>query len=169
MTTHSEGPHPASSAAPEHDVAGPFALQLLRLSEVTSAPGRGIVPNVSAHSGASPLLYRLDEQPVEQISPLIGRQYLNSLRATFCKWTMKKGATVALHHHAYEQITWFVTGAADVYSQGQKFSMNAGDVLIIPPNTPHEFIFTEDTIDIDIFSPHRQDWIDGTADLHRYA
>jgi hypothetical protein len=35
--------------------------------------------------------------------------------------------------------------------------------MIIPPNVPHEFIYTEDTIDIDIFAPGRQDWIDGTA------
>jgi quercetin dioxygenase-like cupin family protein len=41
--------------------------------------------------------------------------------------------------------------------------MKAGDVMIIPPNVPHEFIYTEDTIDIDIFAPGRQDWIDGTA------
>lgn len=41
--------------------------------------------------------------------------------------------------------------------------MKAGDVMIIPPNVPHEFIYTEDTIDIDIFAPGRRDWIDGTA------
>lgn len=41
--------------------------------------------------------------------------------------------------------------------------MRAGDIMIIPPNVPHEFRFTQDTIDIDIFSPQRQDWIDGTA------
>ena len=39
--------------------------------------------------------------------------------------------------------------------------MTAGMVLIIPPNTPHEFVCTEDTIDIDFFAPQRQDWIDG--------
>jgi quercetin dioxygenase-like cupin family protein len=42
--------------------------------------------------------------------------------------------------------------------------MHAGDIMIIPPNVPHEFRFTQDTIDIDIFSPQRQDWMDGTAD-----
>ena len=41
--------------------------------------------------------------------------------------------------------------------------MRAGDIMIIPPNVPHEFWFTQDTIDIDIFSPQRQDWMDGTA------
>jgi hypothetical protein len=39
----------------------------------------------------------------------------------------------------------------------------AGDIMIIPPNVPHEFTYLEDTIDIDIFAPGRQDWLDGTA------
>ncbi len=46
--------------------------------------------------------------------------------------------------------------------------MKAGDIMIIPPNGPHEFIFVADTIDIDIFALGRQDWIDGTANyLHQ--
>ena len=44
--------------------------------------------------------------------------------------------------------------------------MRAGDVMIIRPNVPHEFRFVEDTIDIDIFQPQRQDWIDGTASYY---
>jgi quercetin dioxygenase-like cupin family protein len=38
--------------------------------------------------------------------------------------------------------------------------------MIIPPNVPHEFVFTEDTVDIDIFPPGRQDWLDGTASYY---
>jgi mannose-6-phosphate isomerase-like protein (cupin superfamily) len=72
-------------------------------------------------------------------------------------------ATKAAGDHMNEQITWITEGVAEVYSQGQKFIMKAGDIMVIPPNVPHEFIFTEDTIDIDIFAPGRQDWLDGTA------
>jgi ribosomal protein L16 Arg81 hydroxylase len=53
---------------------------------------------------------------------------------------------------------------SEVYSQGKKYVMHAGDIMIIPPNVPHEFRFIQDTIDIDIFSPRRQDWMEGTAD-----
>jgi quercetin dioxygenase-like cupin family protein len=83
---------------------------------------------------------------------------------TFSKWIMKKGAVMPLHHHANEQITWITQGETEVYSQGKKYVMHAGDIMIIPPNVPHEFRFTQDTIDIDIFSPQRQDWMEGTAD-----
>jgi quercetin dioxygenase-like cupin family protein len=134
--------------------------------DVTDAPGHGVLPTVSAHLAALPSLYRLDAQPVEQMSPLIQRQYLHGAQSTFVKWTVKKGAMVPLHHHVNEQITWITQGEAEVYSQGRRYVMRAGDIMIIPPNVPHEFRFTQDTIDIDIFSPQRQDWIDGTADYY---
>jgi quercetin dioxygenase-like cupin family protein len=130
---------------------------------VTDAPGRGIDPNISGHIAALPHLYELDAQPIEDMSPLISRQYLHGAHSTFVKWRMKKGAVVPLHHHINEQVTWITEGACEVYSQGRKYLLRAGSLLIIPPNVPHEFHFTEDTIDIDIFSPQRQDWIDGTA------
>jgi len=133
------------------------------LAQVSDAPGRGILPNVSLHTAAVPQLYELDAQPMEQLSALLQRQYLAGSNATFVKWTAKKGAVVPLHHHANEQITWITEGAAEVYSQGRKYLMKAGDIMVIPANVPHEFVFTEDTIDIDIFAPGRQDWLDGTA------
>lgn len=127
------------------------------------APGRGEQPTLTPHSAQAPALYALEAQPVEQLSPLIARQYLHGGQTTFVRWTFKAGAVVPLHHHASEQITWITKGRAEVYSGGHKYVMQAGDVMIIPPNVPHEFVFTEDTIDIDIFAPQRQDWIDGAA------
>jgi quercetin dioxygenase-like cupin family protein len=55
---------------------------------------------------------------------------------------VKKGGTFALHHHAYEQITWITEGRCEVYSQGKLFVMTTGTILIIPPNVPHEFVCT---------------------------
>jgi len=66
------------------------------------------------------------------------------------------------HHHVNEQITWIAQGAAEVYSQKQEYIMNAGDVMIIPPNVPHGFVFVENAMEIDIFAPCRQDWFDAT-------
>ena len=133
------------------------------LSQIFDAPGRGMLPNISPHSAVTPQLYGLDAQPIEQITELLQRQYLSGHNATFVKWTAKKGAFVPVHHHINEQITWITQGAAEAYSQGRKYIMKAGDIMIIPPNIPHEFMFPEDTIDIDIFIPARQDWADGTT------
>ncbi len=135
-------------------------------AQISDAPGRGVLPLISGHLAASASLYHLDAQPIEQVGPLIYRQYLHGAQSTFVKWTMKKGAVVPVHHHVNEQITWITAGEAEVYSQGKKYVMRAGDLMIIPPNVPHEFHFTEDTIDIDIFTPQRQDWMEGTANYY---
>jgi quercetin dioxygenase-like cupin family protein len=136
-------------------------------SQIEDAPGRGILPGVSLHLAGTAQLFRLDAQPSEQLNELLARQYLQGTNATFVKWTAKKGGVVPLHHHINEQITWITEGLAEVWSQGRKYVMNAGDILIIPPNVPHEFSFLEDTIDIDIFAPGRQDWLDGTATYYQ--
>jgi quercetin dioxygenase-like cupin family protein len=136
---------------------------------VTDAPGKGAQPIPSGHSAILPSLYELSTQPMEQISPLVQRQYLNGTQSTLVKWTVKKGGVFPLHHHANEQITWITEGRCEVFSQGKKFVMTAGMVLVIPPNTPHEFVCTEDTVDIDFFAPQRQDWIDGAPSVASVA
>jgi quercetin dioxygenase-like cupin family protein len=147
------------------DDAASVAFQLSGPPAVISASGRGIQRGVSDHTAAVPSLYALDSQPVEQISALVQRQMLHGTQSTLVKWTVRKGGVFPLHHHSNEQITWITRGRCEVYSQGRKFTMTAGRVLIIPPNTPHEFVCTEDTIDIDFFAPERQDWIDGSPSV----
>lgn len=95
--------------------------------QVTEAPGRGIDPNISGHVAALPNLYELDTQPIEEMSPLISRQYLHGSHSTFVQWTMKKGAIVPLHH-INEQITWISEGGCEVYSQGKKYLLRAGSL-----------------------------------------
>jgi quercetin dioxygenase-like cupin family protein len=41
----------------------------------------------------------------------------------------------------------------------QSFIVRAGEVLHIPANVPHCAFAIEDTIDLDIFSPPREDWL----------
>ena len=127
--------------------------------------GKGTQPIPSGHSAMLPSLYELSAQPIEQVSSSVQRQYLNGTQSTLVKWTVKKGGVFPLHHHANEQITWITEGRCEVFSQGKRFVMTAGMVLVIPPNTPHEFVCTEDTIDIDFFAPQRQDWIDGAPSI----
>ena len=133
--------------------------------EVVPAPTKGLIPSVSVHTAASPTLYALDAQPKEQISPLVQRQYLSGAQSTFVNWTVKAGGVFPLHHHLNEQITWIVSGRCEVFSQGRRFTMKAGTIMIIPPNVPHEFHCPEDTIDIDFFAPGRQDWADGAPSI----
>ena len=45
--------------------------------------------------------------------------------------------------------------------------MSAGEVLLIPSNLPHKAEALEETLDVDIFSPPRQDWLDKKDDYLR--
>ena len=40
--------------------------------------------------------------------------------------------------------------------------MHAGEVVVIPSNVPHRALALEDTLDVDVFSPPREDWLKGT-------
>ena len=51
---------------------------------------------------------------------------------------------------------WF--GANDE----QELVVRAGEVIVIPSNLPHRALALEDTLDVDVFSPPRQDWLAGT-------
>jgi quercetin dioxygenase-like cupin family protein len=45
--------------------------------------------------------------------------------------------------------------------------VRAGEVLVIPSNLPHSALALEDTLDVDVFNPPRQDWLAGTDDYLR--
>ena len=48
-----------------------------------------------------------------------------------------------------------------------KETVLAGEVLHIPSHVPHKAEALLDTLDVDIFSPPRQDWLDKTDDYLR--
>ncbi len=118
---------------------------------------------ISKHYSALPNLYQLDATNKEKISDKITRQYIMGSQSMLVKWTLQKGAIIPLHFHPNEQVTWITKGAVKVLSQGKEFIVKAGEVLIFPPNVPHEFFALEDTIDIDFFTPAREDWLNNTA------
>lgn len=143
--------------------ASSFAAIASIESQITLAPGMGVFANYNEHITNTPFLLNLDSQPKEQMGPYLSRQYFHGTQSTFVKWVAKKGGKVPLHKHPNEQVTWIISGEAKVFSGGKQYLMKAGDMMVIPANVPHEFHFTQDTVDIDFFAPARQDWIDGTA------
>jgi quercetin dioxygenase-like cupin family protein len=68
-----------------------------------------------------------------------------------------------MHYHPHEQTTWITQGEVKVLSQGKEYIVKAGEIVIIPPYVPHEFHALADTIDIDFFTPVRDDWLNNSA------
>jgi quercetin dioxygenase-like cupin family protein len=121
------------------------------------------IANIPKHYAALPSLYNFEETVKEQLNDKISRQYVMGSQSMLVKWTLLKGAIVPMQFHAAEQITWITQGAVTVVTQGKKFIVKAGQVIIIPPFVPHEFTALEDTIDIDFFTPVREDWLRNAA------
>jgi unsaturated pyranuronate lyase len=97
---------------------------------------------------------------VEPLNPQIGRQMIVGTNVMVARILLKKGVKVPRHSHHNEQITYVLEGALHFNIDNREITVRAGEVLCIPPNMPHEAIALEDTVDLDIFNPPRQDWID---------
>jgi len=109
--------------------------------------------------------YRWDDMPKEEMSDMISRRFITGDKTMLAHVYLKKGALVPKHHHENEQITYILEGALHFWlgdDQAQEIIVRAGEVLHIPSNVPHAAEALEDTLDVDIFSPPRQDWIDKT-------
>lgn len=107
--------------------------------------------------------YRWDDMPKEQLSDSISRRFITGDKTMLAHVYLKKGAVVPTHHHENEQITYILEGALRFWigeDGAQEIVVRPGEVLHIPSNVPHKAEALEDTLDVDIFSPPRQDWID---------
>lgn len=101
--------------------------------------------------------------PVESLNPLIDRQFVYGERTMLARLTLRRGAIVPLHSHENEQVTYILEGALRfTLGNGRVITVGAGEVLVIPSNLPHSAEALEDTIDLDVFTPPRADWIAGT-------
>lgn len=103
-----------------------------------------------------------DSVEVEVMNPLLTRQCIHTGTCTFARIVLKKGCVVPEHQHVNEQISYTIEGALTFYLDGKKITVHPGEVLTIPANMPHKAIAEEDTVEFDIFTPARQDWINKT-------
>src|SRR3974377_2478198 len=103
--------------------------------------------------------YTWDEMEKEVFSDTIARKIISGDKAMVAQVFLRKGAIVPLHHHESEQITYILEGALKFELEGQEIVVGKGKVLRIPSNVPHMAVALEDTLDLDIFSPIRHDWL----------
>jgi quercetin dioxygenase-like cupin family protein len=96
---------------------------------------------------------------VEQLNEKLSRQMISGENATISQLLLKKGATVPRHAHTNEQYSWIISGLLRFVFDDREILVGAGDILVIPPNVPHAAVALEDTVDVDIFAPRREDWI----------
>jgi len=115
-------------------------------------------------------LVNWDDLPMEEVTPLLGRKLVTGERIMVAHVYLQKGSIVPLHDHDNEQFTYILKGALKFWigsQDGEEIIVRAGEVLHLPSNLPHKAEALEDTLDLDIFSPPRQDWLDHTDDYLR--
>jgi quercetin dioxygenase-like cupin family protein len=99
---------------------------------------------------------------LEDLNPLLQRQMLVGEKMMLARVLLKKGCVVPLHSHENEQITYILEGALKFEIDGREIVVHAGEVLCIPSHMPHKAIALEDTVDLDVFTPPRADWLGKT-------
>lgn len=103
--------------------------------------------------------------PLEKVSPLLDRRLISGDRMMIAHVYLKKGCIVPTHHHDNEQITYILEGLLRFWigeDENMTIDVGEGEVLVIPSNVVHKVEALQDTLDVDVFSPPRQDWLEKT-------
>jgi quercetin dioxygenase-like cupin family protein len=108
--------------------------------------------------------YRWAEVPNERVSDRLSRRLITGERIMLAHVYLKKGCVVPKHAHHNEQFTYIIEGALRFFvgEERKEVVVSAGEVLHLPSNVPHEALALEDTLDMDVFSPPREDWLNKT-------
>ena len=114
--------------------------------------------------------YRWDDMPKEKVTDMLDRRLITGDRMMLAHVYLKKGCIVPKHQHENEQLTYILEGALRFEigdHGGEEIIVRAGEVLHIPSMVWHKAEAIEDTLDVDIFSPPREDWLKKTDDYLR--
>ena len=114
---------------------------------------------IDGETGTAAKLYRWSEVESEEMNPLLHRQFISGERAMLARIELKQGCVVPEHSHENEQISYIVSGALEFVLAGRTVVVRAGEILVIPSHALHSAKALEDTVDLDLFAPPRQDWI----------
>ena len=106
-------------------------------------------------------LYNWIEIPEERVKAKLSRKFIVGKRVMLARVFLKKGCVVASHKHKSEQMTYILDGLLELTLPNGKVRVGKGQVLVIPSDMEHSAVALEDTLEFDIFSPIREDWLRG--------
>ena len=115
-------------------------------------------------------LLQWDDIPMETVNPMMRRQIITGELMTVAKIYFKDGFLVPMHSHHNEQITQVISGLLSfrIGDEGeQKIDVGPGQTIVIPANIPHEALVVGDVVEMDMWAPRRDDWLNQTDDYLR--
>jgi quercetin dioxygenase-like cupin family protein len=116
-------------------------------------------------NGPEATLYRWEDMPKEELKPDLHRRLVTAEQMMLAHVYLDKGCIVPQHAHENEQLTYILEGALRFWlgeDESEVVDVRAGEVLHLPSNLPHKAEALENTLDVDVFCPPRQDWLDGS-------
>ena len=122
-------------------------------------------PSAAPPAAASATHYRWSDMTAEPLKGGMSRRLITTERMMIAHVYFKKGDDVPRHSHANEQITYILEGALHFWlgsHDERDVIVRAGEVIVIPSNLLHRALALEDTLDVDVFDPPREDWINGS-------
>lgn len=80
-------------------------------------------------------------------------------RIMMVKVKFERGAIGVLHQHHHTQISYVESGVFEATIAEEKKVLKKGDGFFVPTNAIHGVICIEPGTLVDVFSPHRQDFL----------
>jgi quercetin dioxygenase-like cupin family protein len=107
--------------------------------------------------------YTADKMEWEILGGGVSRKILGwDNQIMMVKVKFEKGAIGSAHQHFHTQATYCAAGEFE-FTIGEKVQIiKAGDGVYIPPQLVHGTVCLEEGILIDVFSPVREDFLDGS-------
>jgi len=105
-----------------------------------------------------------DTIPVEQVSEGIQRQMFVGDRMMICRFRFRPFLVTPEHDHPHEQMTIVERGKVRFFIEGKEQIASTGDVLHFPSKCWHgATMMDEEVVLIDIFTPLREDFLNGNG------
>lgn len=115
-------------------------------------------------------LLQWDDIPMETVNPMMRRQIITGELMTVARIYLKDGFLVPMHSHHNEQITQVISGHLKfrLGEDGeQTIDVGPGQAIVIPANLPHEALVVGNVVEMDMWAPRRDDWLNQTDDYLR--
>jgi len=106
--------------------------------------------------------YSWSKVPEEQLNDKLSRKLIAGKKIMLAQVFLKKDCVIPAHSHESEQMTYILRGSMTLRLPDKEVTLHEGELLNIPSGVEHSALAHEDTLDLDIFSPIREDWLKGT-------
>lgn len=93
-----------------------------------------------------------------EIMPGYRARFVHSERTTHAYWEIDPDQALPEHSHPHEQIVNMLEGTFELVVDGESHVLEAGDVLVIPPDVPHTGVAHTPCRILDIFAPVREEY-----------